>query len=432
VRLLHSAPHFQGCGCGDPDHSFLGGRIEFNDGAQDGWLRANKNDTFSIGYYTQNDLPFVGEAAMNWTVCDRYFAAIMAETQPNRIYQHAAQTDSLVNRTTISLTLPTIWDRLSQANISGRYYRSGSLPTDSVLFLWGTKYNSISYGLNEFFQNCISGTLPAVSFVDPILTSAQPNSVLYDISLGLIGNDTEGNDDHPHSDIRKGEEFLASIYNAVVSSPNWSSTVLVINFDEWGGFFDHVAPPPAPVPPADEAAYAAADIPPDGLRGFRVPCLVVSPWSRRGYVSSELFDHTSVLKLIEDRWGLAPLTVRDANANDLADALDFDHPNFTHPPQIITPSGPWGGPCETLQEVKQPDGSIVISWDATCRKLVIQTTTAIGLPWSDLSVTNSPYVFWPTQEQQHFRFRLVNRDRIQSPKQRRAQTSLIRIQRRIT
>ena len=96
----------------------------------------------------------------------------------------------------------------------------------------------------DLYNDIQNGTLPAVSFVDPFLTS---------------DDFSPGDDDHPFADIRKGEEFLASIYNAVGSSPNWSSTVLIVNFDEWGGFFDHVTPPIAQVPQQEQAAYAAVN-----------------------------------------------------------------------------------------------------------------------------------------------------------------------------
>jgi phospholipase C len=405
------APHFQGCGCKDPDHSYDGGRIEFNTnngsyGACDGWLRANANDTFSIGYYRQNDLSFLGQVAPNWTVCDRYFAAIMAETQPNRIYQHAAQTDSLVDREGLGLlnfvNLPTIWDLLSQNNISAHYYYVGPPITGSVLSLWGPlKYSSISSSIKNFYTDCANGTLPAVSFVDPVLTS---------VLEALWKGDAGGNDDHPHSDIRNGEEFLASIYNAVVSSPNWSNTVLIINFDEWGGFFDHVAPPVVQIEPAEQALVSPAGLQSDGRLGFRVPCLLISPWARRGYVAHELFDHTSVLKLIENRWRLPALTVRDANANDLADALDFQHPDFTVPSTVTVPAGPFGGPCQSLQMTKQANGTLTINWDqdATCWRLMLQTAPTVLGPWTDLPGAASPYVITPSLGQRHFRFRVIN------------------------
>jgi phospholipase C len=312
-------PDYQGCGHPDPDHSYEGGRVEYDNGACDGWLRAGSNDAYCVGYYGQSDLAFLGNLAPQWTAFDNYFAAIMAETQPNRMYQHAAQTDRLHKSTTIS-TLPTIWDRLAQSGLTGRYYYS-DVP---FLALWGTKYLSIGRPFAQFLTNCAAGTLPHVSYIDPRF---------------LGENRGTSGDDHPHADIRNGEVFLNTIYNAVTSSPRWPNTLLVINYDEWGGFFDHVPPKAAPIPPADRAAGNQ-----DGLRGFRVPSLVVSPWSRRGSVSHTLYDHTSVLKLIEWRWKLAPLTVRDATANNLAGALDFRRPNLAVP-RADVPPGPFGGPC---------------------------------------------------------------------------------------
>ncbi len=313
------APDYQGCEHPDPDHSHPGALVTYNQGKCDGWLRAGNNDLYSIGYYTKADLAFLGQAAPAWTVCDRYHAATMAETYPNRIYQHAAQTDRLVNTLDIS-TLPTIWDRLAEGGVTGRYYFS-DIP---FLALWGTKYPSISRPIATFYADCAAGTLPAVSFVDPSFRGEE---------VGL------SNDDHPHADIRNGEAFLNEVYNAVVKSPNWANTIMVINFDEWGGFFDHVPPVPAPIPPADLAAGNK-----DGLRGFRVPALIISPWARRSSVTSGLYDHTSILKMIEERWHLRPLTVRDATANSLANALDFSRRNLSAP-AFAVPPGPFGVLC---------------------------------------------------------------------------------------
>jgi phospholipase C len=256
---------------------------------------------------------------MAWTTCDRYFTSIMAGTFPNRVYQHAAQTDRLDNSLLPISTLPTIWDRLADHDLTGRYYFS-DFP---FLALWGSKYVNIARPAAQFFSDCAAGTLPQVSFIEPrFFGEAQGVS----------------NDYHPHSDIRKGEVFLNSVYEAVTSSPNWSNTVLVVNFDEWGGFFDHVAPTRAPIPPAD------ASLGSDGLMGFRVPALVISPWSPRGVVAHDTYDHTSVLKLIEWRWNLRPLTVRDENANNIAEALDFDVPNLSAP-RFAVPAGPFPQLC---------------------------------------------------------------------------------------
>ena len=322
------APDYQGCGHADPDHSYEGGRVEYDQGACDGWLRAGSNDLFSIGFYTKKDLPFLGSAATQWTTCDRYFAAIMAPTFPNRIYQHAAQTDRLSNTFELAL-LPTIWDRLADAGLEGRYYFS-DVP---FLGLWGDEYLSISRPTAAFLADAAAGTLPHVSFIDPIFLGE---------TIGV------SNDDHPFADIRNGEALLNLLYSAVTTSPAWSKTVMIISFDEWGGFFDHVPPTAAPIPRADELAGNK-----DGLRGFRTPCIVISPFARREAVSSLLLDHTSVLRMIEWRWGLPSLTVRDASANNLAEVLDFSSPRL-RAKQFDVPIGPFGAPCPGESSLLSP------------------------------------------------------------------------------
>jgi phospholipase C len=175
-----------------------------------------------------------------------------------------------------------------------------------------------------FLAEAATGTLPEVAFVDPrFLGEAEGTS----------------GDDHPHGDVRDGEAFLSLIYNAVTQGPGWKNTVLIINFDEWGGFYDHVPPPTAPIPPAD--ALAGNE---DGRLGFRTPALLIAPWAPKGVVSHTQFDHTSVLRFIEWRWGLEPLTVRDATANNLAEVLDFTQKR-KRPPPLLMPPGPYGRPC---------------------------------------------------------------------------------------
>ena len=308
--VMHSTAHlteFQGCGRVDPDHSYDGGRIELNGGTCDGWL-LGRNDEFSIGYYEAADLAFYGHAAPYWTICDRYFAAIMAETYPNRFYMHAAQTDRLHNNDGVNpTTLPTIWDSLRKAGVSHRYYYTDAPFTA----LWGTKYLKMSHGLFDFLEDCAKGKLPAVSFLDP---------KFIDESSGTSG------DDHPHADIRVGQGFVNLAYEALTSSPQWKNTVFVINYDEWGGFFDHVPP-----------GNARDKDPLCRLRGFRVPAFVISPLARRHHVAHHTYDHTSILKMIEWRFGLAPLTLRDKHARNIAEVLDFDHKPNRDAPQWDVP-----------------------------------------------------------------------------------------------
>jgi phospholipase C len=311
-RVPHQTHHlemFASCGFQDPDHSFEGGRIQLNGGRCNGWLRSGRNDSLSIGYYERDDLAFLGPAATDWTTFDRYFSAVMAETFPNRFYMHCAQTDRLHNGE-IPLTQPStmtsIWDRLRAKGVSGTYYYS-DIP---FAFLLG-KHAPTMATFPQFLADADAGTLPRVSFVDPRFR---------DEESGL------SNDDHPHADIRAGEALMNQVYDAVRNSPNWPSTVLVITYDEWGGFFDHVPPGRA-----DDVSRKTS------LRGFRVPTLVISPFARRGFVSHQTFDHTSILKMIEWRWGLKPLTPRDKNARNLARVLDFANPDTSSPAYDVPP-----------------------------------------------------------------------------------------------
>ena len=307
---------FQGCGLIGPIHSFEGGREEYHDGACDGWLTAGQNDIFAIGYYVAADLPFLGRAAPVWTVLDRYFSPFLGPTYPNRLISQAGQTDRLFNASVPS-TLPAIWDRLSAAGLSGRNYGD----TVTTASLWGSRFTSLIRPMSAFFSDAASGSLPNVAFVDPDFLKEPSNSY------------------HPYGDIRDGEAFIAAVYGAVTRSPAWSSTLLIVTFDEWGGFFDHVRPPVAPLSAGERAAGNH-----DGLRGFRVPTVLISPFARRGAVSSVVYDHASILRLIEWRWSLEPLSVRDTQANNLADDLDFEHPQLSAP-VIDVPGGPFGHPC---------------------------------------------------------------------------------------
>ncbi len=301
------APDWTGCGHDDPDHSYAGGRLEYDHGKMDGFLQPTDSDTFAIGYYVEKDLPVLSALARNFTTCDNFFASIMAPTFPNRIFANSGQTDRLSDSLNFC-TLPTIWDNLQAAGVSCKYY-FGNVP---FLALWGVKYLNISYDFNTFLSDCANGTLPSVSYLDPKLT--------------LLLN--FASDDHPFSDIRNGEAFLSQVYQAVSTSPQWDSTVVIFNRDEWGGFFDHVAPP---------RALAPNDVDPDlingkALLGMRVPSVIVSPWTvgnpSNPVIDSTVYDHTSVLKFIETVFDIPPLAARETSndVGNILDAIDLSKP----------------------------------------------------------------------------------------------------------
>ncbi len=302
------------CGFNDPDHSYEGGRIELNGGRCNGWLRAGQNDSLSIGYYEQADLAFLGSAVPDWTTFDRYFSAVMAETYPNRFYLHGARTDRLHNgdrSLSQPFPYPTIWSRLIAKGVSHAYYYADAFPLFPVLLKHGPT-NKQPFA--QFLTDAAAGNLASVSYIDPRFTGEESGV---------------SNDDHPHADIRAGEDFMNQIYAAVTTSPAWPDTVLVFTYDEWGGFFDHVAPGRA----HDVSATTA-------LRGFRVPTVVVSPFARRGHVDHGVYDHTSILKLIEWRWGLKSLTPRDHYARNLALALDFAGKDTSFSSYVVPPFTP--------------------------------------------------------------------------------------------
>jgi phospholipase C len=287
-----------GCAHPDPDHSYEGGRHQWNNGKMDGFASGN-NDKFAVGYYNAADRPFMSQLALNYTTCDRYFCGVLAETYPNRFFMHAGQTDRLHNSTTTS-TLPTIWDQLNQGGPTGKYYFS-DVP---FLALWGAKYLPIAAPYEQFLADAAAGTLPNVAYVDPRFLDE--------------GSGTSG-DDHPHADIRAGDAFLAEIFFAVANGAGWDRTLLVINYDEWGGFYDHVPPPRVTAANHIERGHPAGEIDNTVMLGFRVPCIVASPFTKgdpnNPRVAHGRFDHTSVLRMIESNFKLRPMTPRERSTN---------------------------------------------------------------------------------------------------------------------
>jgi phospholipase C len=328
-KTYRLAPDYTGCPHADPDHSYSGARVEYDNGSMDGFLLDTSNDIFCVGYYTAADIPFYAALAKHYTTLNAYHPSILGPTFPNRIFLHAAQTDRLENSLTPS-TLPTIWDKLTAAGVSAKYYFNNV----SFLALWGPKYIPISDSYSNFLSDAASGSLPAVSFVDPIYT---------------ITDDGAGNDDHPHADIRNGDYFLSQTFRAVASGPAWNKTVFIVNFDEWGGFFEHVEPPRAIAPNSVDPDLVNGK----ALLGFRVPTVVASPFTRGNPSSPRVvrttFDHTSVLKLIEWRWSLTPLTARDASSDigNILTALNLANPHAAVP-ALPNPSKPLTRPCVIL------------------------------------------------------------------------------------
>jgi phospholipase C len=309
VDTHHLSADYRGCGHPDPDHGWTGGRAEMANG-----FLAGRNDEFALGYYQAEDVELYAKLAGNFTLCDNYFAALMGPTYPNREYMHSAQSGGLktnvlppqVPGQETGFTWTTIWDRLEAAGVPWGYYFV-DLP---AIALWGQRLAKGAHHIEDFYADAAAGTLPNVVFVDPGFTTGYRT------------------DEHPHGDMRAGQAFSYNIVKAVLSSPVWPRTAMFLNYDEWGGFFDSVQRPPR-MPDALDTVDDPGGIDDFGQLGFRVPCTVMSPYSRQGALASTIapagrfYDHTSILKLIEWRFGLEALTVRDAAAANIVELLDF-------------------------------------------------------------------------------------------------------------
>ncbi len=290
----------------DPPHGWDSSHLQFNAGANDGFMSEYEADVgvgiapHVMGYFTRDDLPVTHALADSYTSCDRYFCSVMGPTWPNRFYFHAAQSEGLRTNDSPQELMTTIYDRLTEKGVSWGYFYT-DLP---FLLLLGA--SGVTPAVPNFFDAAAAGTLPQVTVIDP--------------GFAL-------NDDHPPHHPLLGQQFIASVYQALATSPQWERTMLIITYDEHGGFFDHVPPPKV----ADDRAAEGFD-----QLGFRVPTVIVGPYIKEGHVSSVQYDHTSILKQIEVTFGLEPLTARDAAANDLSDAIDLDRLAAGEPNPPIT------------------------------------------------------------------------------------------------
>ncbi|HVU53365.1 MAG TPA: alkaline phosphatase family protein [Polyangia bacterium] len=288
-----------GNGTYNPRHDWLSSRVAWNNGQNDGFVRANADqgladDSQVMTYLDRGHLPFCYGLAGQSTLCERWFSSVMGPTWPNRFYMHAATSNGQTGNLPMGLdAADTIWDRLAEQCLAGKNYYAGGVPWYSVAF------PSKSFSGNDamtpepidgFFRDAASGNLPPFSLVDP---------------------DFEVNDAHPPHDLALAEAFLSSVHRALVNGPAWARTMLVITFDEHGGFYDHVAPPTTVDADADFRQL-----------GFRVPALVAGPMVRAGRVVSTPFEHVSVAATLRARFGIRSLNARMDAANDLSSCVD--------------------------------------------------------------------------------------------------------------
>ena len=315
-------PDFQGCGFEDPDHSWDGGRLQYGDGRLDGFYEAS--DTYALGYYRNKDLGFIAPAARKYMTFDRYFSSILASTYPNRHYMISAQSGGQKKNMLVAggNQWETIFDRAAARGVSAAYYVV-DLPVPA---LYGSRGIGWIRPIEQFYADAAAGKLPQIAYVDPPF-------------LDGGGGDGLSGDEHPHGDIRIGQSYMAEVAHAFMESPQYRRGAMFINYDEWGGFFDHVSPVRVP----DDRA--SRDLEEDfGITGFRIPNAVISPFTRRGGVSHMTVTHESILKLISYRFGLGHLNTRHRYASQIGRAFDFEHPD-REVPDLPPPAPPAALTC---------------------------------------------------------------------------------------
>jgi phospholipase C len=321
------------CEVADLDHSWNASHLQWNDGAMDGFTATNveaedPDGSRTMGFYKRRDLPYYYKLYRSFATGDRYFCSLLGPTWPNRFYLMAGTSFGHIHNDFPSgndYMQPSIFDRLDDAGISWKVYQSQV--TIALVFYHVRQRLDHVVPIAEYFADAAAGTLPQVSFVDPVFFSSDPNVQ---------------SDEHPPANVQIGEAFTASVLNALMASPNWASSAAFLTYDEHGGFFDHVPPPPACVPDPIPPTGNASDLPAAFDRyGIRVPFVAVSPWAKRRFRSHRVYDHTSVLRFIETRFDLPALTARDANADPLLELFDFSAPTFKKPPKLPpAPIGP--------------------------------------------------------------------------------------------
>ena len=294
-----------------------------------------------MGCFTPEALPVLSGLARGFAVCDHWYSSVPTETLPNRAFACAATSQGHMDDKTHTFTSPSIFGLLESHQLSWGIYGYDAQPLTKSTFTDIAGVPASRFGLfSAFTAAAAAGTLPAFSFLEPNWGSS-------------------GNSQHPNYDVALGERFIHDVYQAVRGGPGWPQTLLVITYDEHGGCYDHVPPPSGATPPDSNAGEFGFDF---TRFGVRVPAVLVSPLIAAGTVfrapdSSVPLDHTSILKTVEQRWGLPALTARDAAAPSLAGVLTLTTPRTDDPLAAVTvPAaagpGPSAGESSHLQRVQ--------------------------------------------------------------------------------
>lgn len=298
--------------------------MAYDNGKMDGFVYAQNhyhlNGTLAVGYYDRSDIPYYWDYADNYVLADSFFSSLMGPSLPNHLYIASGSSGGIIDNSgntlngggngvgALNLTWASLAQELTLSNVTWAWYTGETVPVSGTvwnvlpLFTYFQQHFQIldahDLGTQSFLDALSNGTLPAVSWITP--GGWQPPGM----PVECMNRDVS---EHPPAPLDCGMDYVASLVNAVMQSKYWQDTAIVITWDDYGGFYDHVAPPVV-----------------DGYGdGFRVPTLVVSPWAKHGYVDHTVYEFGSMLKLAETIFHVPSLNARDSSSNDMLDAFDF-------------------------------------------------------------------------------------------------------------
>lgn len=338
---------------GDLNHAWSVAHIDYDGGKMDGFVTAEKS-ILTMGYYDRDDIPYYWDYADQFVLDDNFFSSLMGPSFPNHLYI-VSGTNGPVNMPStrwvlnggvvdnpasnfnwqgVTLTWATLAEELSNANIPWAWYNGDVHPLQPTiwnvlpLFAYFQEHpeqlTDHVRNTQSFISDIQSGSLPAVSWIIP--------GAWHPPTWPTACYNTGGPSEHPPARSDCGMGYVSYLVNEIMESPYWASSAIVITWDDYGGFYDHVPPPQVD-------AYG---------EGFRVPTIIVSPWAKHGFIDHTQYEFASMLRLAEDNFNLPLLGTRDATSNNMMNSFDFSQP----PQQPLIEPATFVGPANsTTQEV---------------------------------------------------------------------------------
>jgi phospholipase C len=273
------------------DHDSITAHSAYDNGKMDGFIYA-EGSNLTMGYYDYHEIPYYWDYASKYVLLDNYFSSMMGPSVPNLFYLFSGQSGYTASDQEVNVNWTLIMNELDSRGISWKFY------TDAL-----DQQNPFPFGPTlQTNESLLKNTITADKFLSDVANGNLASVVWVTTEFAQS--------EHPPADIVTGEHYVTNLINGIMESKYWDSTAIFLTWDDYGGWYDHVPPPQV-----DSFGF-----------GFRVPCLIISPYAKEGLIDNTLSEHSSILKFIETVYTLPSLTSRDANASSLLEAFDFNKP----------------------------------------------------------------------------------------------------------